>query len=102
LEFQFHLLVYPAFLFATGAEIFHIASSDTTSPYEAGKYLLEKYAGKDIEIKKGSMEQFLKNPETTPRPRLGGLAVDQTEKRLGITLKTWKEMVDEFLEQYGK
>lgn len=82
--------------------IFHITSRDTTTPYEAGKYLFEKYAGKDIEIQKGSMEQYLKNPGMTPRPRLGGLKVDQTEKRLGITLKTWKEMVNEFLGQYGK
>ena len=82
--------------------IFHIASHDTTSPYEAGKYLLQKYTGKDIEIKKGSMEEFLKNPGTTPRPRLGGLAVDQTEKRLGSTFKSWKEMINEFLEKYEK
>ena len=82
--------------------IFHIASGDTTSPYEAGKYLLEKYIGGDIKIEKGSMKQFLENTGVTPRPRLGGLKVDQTEKRLGITFKTWKEMIDGFLEQYGK
>jgi len=64
--------------------------------------VLQKYTGKDIEIKKGSMEEFLKNPGTTPRPRLGGLAVDQTEKRLGSTFKSWKEMINEFLEKYEK
>ena len=82
--------------------VFHIASANTTTPYGAGKYLLEKYTGKEIEIQKGSMEQFLKSSGVTPRPQFGGLKVDQTEKRLGMTLKTWKQMVDGFLDQYGK
>jgi dTDP-4-dehydrorhamnose reductase len=82
--------------------VFHIASRDTTTPNEAGKYLLEGYTGKEINIQTGSMEQFLKNEGTTPRSRLGGLKVDVTEKKLGITLKTWKEMINEFLNQYGK
>src|SRR4030043_2244039 len=81
--------------------VFHIASANTTTPYGAGKYLLEKYTGKEIEIQKGSMEQFLKSSGVTPRPQFGGLKVDQTEKRLGMTLKTWKQMVDGFLDQYG-
>lgn len=79
--------------------VFHIASKDTTSPYEIGAYLLEKYAGKTVEIQKGSMAEFLAVPGRTPRPRLGGLSVEKTEKRLGMNFKTWKEMVDEFISQ---
>ncbi len=79
--------------------VFHIASSDTTTPYEIGKYLLEKYSGKEVELQKGSMVEFLKAPGRTPRPRLGGLKVEKTEAKLGMKFKTWKEMADEFVSQ---
>jgi dTDP-4-dehydrorhamnose reductase len=76
--------------------IFHIASNNTTTPYEAGKYLLEGYfKSKDINIKEASMIEFMKNSQKAPRPRL-------TEKKLGITFNTWKYMLDKFLNQYGK
>jgi len=77
--------------------VFHIASKNTTSPYEIGAYLLEKHAGKTVEIQKGSMVNFLSVPGRTPRPRLGGLRVEKTEKQLGMDFKTCKEMVDEFI-----
>jgi dTDP-4-dehydrorhamnose reductase len=79
--------------------VFHIASSDTTTPYEAGYYLLEKYAGKPVELQKGSMAEFLKTPGRAPRPRLGGLKVKNTETKLGMKFKTWREMIDEFILQ---
>ncbi len=79
--------------------VFHIASSDTTTPYEVGKYLLDKYSGKEVEVQKGSMVEFLKAPGRTPRPRLGGLKVEKTEAKLGIKFKNWKEMTDEFVSQ---
>ena len=79
--------------------IFHIASKDTTTPYEIGLYLLEKYTGKKIEIQKGSLTEFLKIPGKAPRSRFGGLKVDKTEKELGMRFKTWREMVDAFTAQ---
>lgn len=79
--------------------IFHIASKDTTSPYEIGAYLLEKYTGKPVELQKGSMVEFLKVPGRTPRPRLGGLKTQKTQNTLNLKFKSWKEMVDEFILQ---
>lgn len=79
--------------------VFHIASNDTTTPYEIGSYLLEKYVGKPVELQKGSMIEFLKAPGRTPRPRLGGLKTEMTQEKLGIRFKSWMEMVDEFVEQ---
>lgn len=79
--------------------VFHIASSDTTTPFDAGSYLLEKHAGKPVELQKGSMVEFLKAPGRTPRPRLGGLIVEKTEERLGLKFKSWREMIDEFISQ---
>lgn len=79
--------------------VFHISSRDVGTPYEIGKYLLEKYSGKTVEIKKGSMTEFLKGEGRTPRPIYGGLKTELTQKRLGLTFKTWREMVDEFISQ---
>lgn len=79
--------------------VFHIVSKDTTNPYEIGSYLLDKYAGKHVDLQKGNMAEFLKAPGRTPRPRLGGLKVEVTEEKLGIKMKTWREMIDEFLTQ---
>ncbi|OGM87922.1 hypothetical protein A2594_01505 [Candidatus Woesebacteria bacterium RIFOXYD1_FULL_41_28] len=79
--------------------VFHIASKDTTSPHEIGSYLLEKYSGGKVELEKGSMSEFLSAPGRTPRPLLGGLGVAKTEVSLGLQFRTWREMVDEFIEK---
>jgi dTDP-4-dehydrorhamnose reductase len=78
--------------------VFHIAS-DTTTPYEIGSYLLAKYANKPVELQKGSMVEFLSSPGRTPRPRLGGLKTEKTQEKLGMKFRTWREMVDEFVNQ---
>lgn len=82
--------------------VFHIASTDTTTPFEVGAYLLDKYTGKHVELQKGSMVEFLKAPNRTPRPRLGGLDSSNTQKKLNIKFKTWQEMVDEFVSQLSE
>jgi dTDP-4-dehydrorhamnose reductase len=79
--------------------IFHIASKDTTTPYESGKYLLEKMTGNSVDIQNGSMEEFLKASGRTPRPLFGGLTTNITEEKLEMKFKTWREMVDEFIKQ---
>ena len=79
--------------------IFHAASSDVTTPYEFASYLLEAARGAKDVVKKGSMEAFLAAPGRTPRPRLGGLKVEKTEKELDIKFMTWRQAVDEFVGQ---
>lgn len=79
--------------------VFHIASKDTTTPYEIGTYLLERYASSEVVVEKGSMLEFLKKEGRTPRPRLGGLEVEESERRLGIKFRSWRQMVDEFIEK---
>lgn len=76
--------------------LFHVVSSDTTTPFEFVSYLLEKARGAKDVLQKGSMKEFLSKEGRTPRPRLGGLKSDVTQQKLGIKFKTWKEMVDEF------
>lgn len=79
--------------------VFHIVSKDTTSPFDFAAYLLEKTRGVKNILQKGSMKEFLSKEGKTPRPRLGGLKTEITEEKLGMKFKTWKEMVDEFIEQ---
>jgi len=76
---------------------FHIVSSDTTTPFDFVEYLLKKSRNVEGVVQKGSMVEFLKTPGRTPRPRLGGLKTEMTQEKLGVTLKTWREMVDEFV-----
>lgn len=80
---------------------FHVVSCDTTTPYEIGKYILDKYAGKSVDVQKGSMVEFLKAPGRTPRPLFGGLKIIKTEAKLGMKFKSWREMADEFISQIG-
>lgn len=77
--------------------IYHVVSSDATTPFEFVSYLLEKARGVTNVVQKGSMEEFLKVEGRTPRSRLGGLKTEITQEKLGIKFKTWREMVDEFV-----
>ena len=76
--------------------VFHIVSRDTTTPFDFASYLLEKARGVKDVLQNGSMSEFLKAPGRTPRPRLGGLKTEITEEKLGMSFKTWREMVDGF------
>lgn len=81
--------------------IFHVATEGVTSPFEFAVYLLEKARGaKDI-VKEGSMQEFLKAPGRTARPRLGGLDTKKTQEILDTKFITWKEAVDELVQQLG-
>ena len=78
--------------------VFHIVSSDVVTPFDFVEYLLSKARNVEGIVQKGSMEEFLKTPGRTPRPRLGGLKTDITQQKLGMKFRTWKEMVDSFVE----
>ena len=82
--------------------IYHVVNSGVTTPHEFASYLLEKYAGKRVKVEEGLMEEFLKAPGRTPRPRLGGLETKKTERVLGMEFRSWKEAVDEFIEKLGR
>ena len=79
--------------------VYHVVTSDSTTPYEFASYLLEKARGVKGVVKKGSMEDFLKAPGRTPRPSLGVLDSRKTQKILGMRFRTWKQVVNEFVRQ---
>lgn len=82
--------------------IYHIAARNAVSYYDFGEYLIRTARGVKNAPKKGSLEEFLKGAGRNPRPRLGGLKSEKTQKILGIKFKTWKEAVDEFVRQFKK
>jgi len=79
--------------------VYHVVTTDITSPFEFGNYLLEKTKGAKGVIKEGSMKEFLEAPGRTPRPRLGGLDSKKTQEILGMKFKTWKQAADGFIKQ---
>lgn len=82
--------------FKTG--IYHVASSNTCTPHEFAQYALEHYTGSSINVKKGSIVDFLKNTNTAHRPQFGGLSVKETELALGINFRTWQKAVTHCLD----
>lgn len=81
--------------------VYHIVSSNTTTPFEFVEYLLKKARNVEGIVQKGSMKKFLDAPGRTPRPRLGGLKTEITQERLCLKFKTWQEMVDEFVYEFS-
>ena len=79
--------------------IFHIVSSDVATPFDFVEYLLKRARNIEGVVQKGSMEEFLKAEGRTPRPRLGGLKTEKTQLRLEMKFRSWKEMVDDFVEK---
>ena len=79
--------------------VYHLVSSNTTTPYELTSYLLEKARGVKDVVKKGSLKEYSKKSGKAPISRLGGLDGNKTQKELGMKFKTWQQAVDEFVEQ---
>lgn len=79
--------------------IYHAVNSGLVSPYEFASYLLEKARGVTGVVEKGSLVEFLKNPQRNKRPIWGGLKTEKTERALGMKFKTWQEAIDDFVEK---
>ncbi len=79
--------------------IYHVASSDSCSYYEFGESLLRKIYGKKDLPEKGSLVEFLKVPGRNRRPVRGGLSTARTQKELGLKFRSWKRMIDDFVDQ---
>lgn len=81
------------------AGVYHLASANTTTPYDFANYLLEKARGVKGVVREGFLEEFLKVPGRTPRPIYGGLDTKKTQSILGVRFKTWQKAIDEFVRQ---
>lgn len=81
--------------------IFHASSRDTSTPYELVSYMLEKTREVKDVVKSQTLEEFIRNTSSSPvrYPKFGGLKVETTEKVLGIKYKTWREIIEELVNQ---
>lgn len=77
--------------------IYHGVNVGAVSYYDFGVYLLKKVRGAEGVVQKGSLVEFLKNPERNKRPITGGLKTEKTQETLGMKFKSWQEAVDEFV-----
>lgn len=77
----------------------HLASSDSVTYFEFGNYLLEKARGVKDGAQATSLIEFMKNPERNKRPIWGGLKTEKTQNKLGVSFRSWREMVDSFVSQ---
>ncbi len=95
LEDQIDMLIKMAELAQPG--VYHVVNPGVTTPHAFASYLLQKYTGNEVEVEKGSMEEFLMAPGRTPRPRLGGLDTTITEEKLDAKFRSWQEAVNDFV-----
>lgn len=79
-------------------EIFHVASPKVTTPYDFAKLLLEKFEGKSVEIKEGSIRENMQKTTFVPRPVFGGLASSRISS-LGFTPTNWQEGIEKLVSQ---
>ena len=66
--------------------IYHVSSSDTTTPYEFASYLINKARRVENAVRRGSFEEFIKGKDRRRYPQFGGLKSTNTA--------TWKEIID--------
>ncbi len=76
----------------------HVACGGVTTPYEIGKYIIDK-TGFNLSINKGSIASYLANPGVDIVPQYGGLDTTETRKRLRIEFHSWQGALDEYLER---
>lgn len=70
---------------------FHVVCTPVTTPFEFGKYLVEKM-GFDLDVKSGSLKEFMVG--RTPKPLFGGLIPSREFKT-----SNWRDSVDEFVDK---
>ncbi|MCH7641093.1 sugar nucleotide-binding protein [Patescibacteria group bacterium] len=80
--------------------VLHASSRDVTTPYEIVSYLIERARGKKNAVKTATLDEFLQKVDNPVRyPKFGGLKVEETEKKIGMTFSTWREIVDKLVSQ---
>lgn len=77
--------------------IYHLCNAGTVSRFQFARYTLDKAGFSDTPIAKISSHEW---PRPSKPPVYSGMA-NIAAKSLGITLRDWREAVDDFLEKEG-
>lgn len=81
-----------AILKANETGIFHVTSPRITTQYDLAKKLLSIFGFNNVNVKRGSLVDFLKSGDKTPRPINGGLKVTKIIN-LGFTPTAWEKAI---------
>jgi len=80
--------------------IFHVSSSNSTTPFELVKYTLEKLKQDSSVLKQSSLKDYLKTLDNPYRyPLFGGLQTKKTSQQTGLAYPTWQEIIDDLVSQ---
>ncbi|MFZ0891355.1 MAG: sugar nucleotide-binding protein [Thermoplasmata archaeon] len=74
----------------TESGIFHVASSEVTTPWEFATELVRAVGGHTPELARGSIASADRAPGVAPRPRVGGLVCRHVSE-LGLQPTGWRE-----------
>jgi len=77
--------------------IYHLCNEGTISRYQFARYTLDKAGFTDTPIEKISRHEWLR----TSRPPVYSGMANIAARSLGITMRDWREAVDDFLEKEG-
>lgn len=81
--------------------VYHASSKDTGTPLKLVSYLIKRARGRKNVVKSQTLEEFIKNTNSNPvrYPKFGGLKVEQTEKRLKMRFRTWRQIINTLVKQ---
>lgn len=80
--------------------VFHVSSTNLTTPHELGEYTLARLIGSQVELPRASVAEYLAQPQNKNRYlQYGGLATKDTQETLGITFHTWQEYVQTLIKE---
>ncbi len=75
--------------------IFHVACTDTTTPYKFAFYISKKINLDNNKIQTGSIENYFTKAKSIKRSKFGGLNSNWTQKKIQIRFHSWKKALDE-------
>ena len=78
--------------------IYHLASPQTVTPYEFARHLVSTFKKDPDQIKKTSINEYLKNSNSTPRPPKSALNVEKISKE-GFIPTNWQKGIEEIYKQ---
>lgn len=81
--------------------VFHVATSNTFTPYELGDYLIRRARGKTNQLRKVRINDFLKE-RPNRYPKYGGLFAQKSAHRLQVKLPDWMDVVDQSVLYFAK
>lgn len=73
--------------------IYHVASPEVVTPYDYA-VTVARILKLGVEIKPGSLQEFMREPGRTPKPVYGGLDVKKTQEELGIKFTNWRDQIN--------